>query len=470
MRQGARRSGVLMVSVNALSILCSFIRNIAIARMVGPAEFGLAVILVLVASAADILSDLGWDRYLILRKMQEPTDEEALATVHRLKLISGAGMAALIAVFAPFVAASIGQPQAWLPISLVALICLVRAAVHSDYRLKQRDMDFRGEARVELARCLADLVVGVVAAYLLRSYWAMLIALTAGAGAGVLASYFVAERRYRIAWNSIYGRASLAFGLPLLLNNLIVFISGQGDRFLVGAGLSMKDLGVYAAGITIISGGQALINRTVIGVGLPYLSRFTGDQGSYNRAFQTMGIMVGAAATSILVGASMVGAELVTLLFGGVYKPPTLLLVGIGIAQGLNTLRIWPTVGLLAHGETKTIPLANGVRLIGLIIAASALGQGYGVIAVGFCLAIGEMAGVISALLWHSRRLGYGLASVMIPIMAMIVVSGVDVAVVALLSPPLGWRIGIAALLLAALTCVILYVFQRSFMRSLPKE
>src|SRR3546814_5887793 len=48
-----------------ICVFCSFARNVAIARLIGPAEFGVAVILGTIASAIDILSDMGWDKFLI---------------------------------------------------------------------------------------------------------------------------------------------------------------------------------------------------------------------------------------------------------------------------------------------------------------------------------------------------------------------------------------------------------------------
>src|SRR3546814_633326 len=150
MRRKVLSSGSIVGVIAGYSVFCSFARNVAIARLIGPAEFGVAVILGTIASAIDILSDMGWDKFLI--QNAEGHRPEALSVVHLLKLASGIAFAAMIVLLAPVLADAMEKPAAAFPLALLAVPALFRASMNVDYRRRQREFDFRGEAWVEGGR------------------------------------------------------------------------------------------------------------------------------------------------------------------------------------------------------------------------------------------------------------------------------------------------------------------------------
>ncbi len=439
------RSGGMMTAVNGLSILCSFARNIAIARIVGPSDFGVAAIILTMATAADLLSDLGWDRFLIQSK-DHGRDAQTLATVHRMRLITGAAAGLLIAIAAPFVAMAIDVPEAGLPLAIVGLICIVRSFVHADFRLRQRAMDFNGEARVEGAKALTDFGIGIAAALILQSYWAMVLALGGGAVAALIVSHWVARAPYRQSWDAEAGQAAMRFGTPLLANNMVVFGSSHLDRLLIGSLLSTATLGTYAAGATIASGAQALINRTSMSVAMPYLAKAAREGTAYNAAFVRTGIVIGSAAAALVLGAALVGSAFISLLFGADFQPDPMMVAGIGLAGALNILRVWPSIGLMAQGRTRTIPLANIVRLAGPALAAVSLLKGQDVVTVTFCLVFGEACGFVSALMWHHRQSGLSWLTAFVAIMIATVFAVLAIGAMAWVPTDLVSRVGITAI------------------------
>lgn len=401
MRRKVLSSGLIVGMVGAYSVLCSFARNVVIARMIGPAEFGVAVMLATIASAIDILSDMGWDKFLI----QNPQGHrpEALAVVHLLKLLSGAVFAVLILLLAPLIAQGIEKPGAALPLALLSIPALFRATMSVDYRRRQRDFDFKGEAWVEVSRYSADLLVAVVVGLIFKSYWAMFFAILAGGVVSCAVSHILATTPYRLTWHPMIGATALAFGGPLFANNLIVYGAGQGDRLLVGLGLDLQMLAIYAATLTLVAGGQVVISRLIISVGLPYLAARRNSDDVYKVAFLRTGTAVMIAALLLLVPVTLIGVDVVALFFGSRFRPPDSLVIAVALAQAFNIVRVWPTVGQMACGATNTIPLANMVRLAGLALAMGAVILNQNIVIVAYCIVAGEIAGAISALTWHHR-------------------------------------------------------------------
>src|SRR3546814_15998040 len=87
----------------------------------------------------------------------------------------------MMVLLAPVLADAMEKPAAAFPLALLAVPALFRASMNVDYRRRQREFDFRGEAWVEGGRYTADVVVAIVAALVFKSYWAMYYAIMAGA-------------------------------------------------------------------------------------------------------------------------------------------------------------------------------------------------------------------------------------------------------------------------------------------------
>src|SRR5438445_272180 len=68
-------------------------------------------------------------------------------------------------------------------------------------------------------------------AFSLRNYSVMLWLLLLQGVSSMVGSHLLAERPYRWAWDRNYLKRVFAFGWPLLVNGLLMFLIFQGDRF-----------------------------------------------------------------------------------------------------------------------------------------------------------------------------------------------------------------------------------------------
>lgn len=453
LQRRTHRSGVLLVSAGIASVAFSFLRNIAIARIVGVEQFGLAAVIATVAAAIDIMGDLGWDKFMIQRGASDD-DERALASIHLLKFCSGAGFSLLILALAWPLAQAV-QASALAPaLALLSLSSLLRAGLNVDYKLAQRRFDYNGEAIVEAGRFAADLIVGVAVAVIFQSFWAMFWAVFANHATSFALGHLLAKRRYRWGWDPVIGGAALAFGLPLLLNHAIVYVAGQGDRLLVAIGLDTRILAVYAAALTVSAGAQAVVSRTLSSIGIPLLAQARADPVKYRTRFAHLGWAIALVNAMLLVGLALLGADLIALVFGPAFRPPSGLLVALAITQACNSFRLWGMTGLMAHAETRSIPRSNLVRLAGIGLAAVVVQLGGSMVDIAWSLAFGEALGALSSLLWHRRVSGAPLGPAIRTLSAFAVLGAAASALAEWAPESLGVRL-VAALTICGLLAIV---------------
>lgn len=391
----------LIASSSAMSVATPFARNIIIARLAGPADFGVAVMIATIAAAADLLSDLGWDKYLI---RSSDTDHLKLQSViHYLRVRTGLMVSAIILVAAPFLARGLGVPQSWPAFSLIALVTMIRSFYHADYRHRQKNMDFKGETIVEASRNVADLATAITVAIVFRSYWAMTSALLVGAVVGCVASHLLAGHKYKQTWEPVVGRDALKFGTPLFVNNIIVYAASQGDRLLVGFSFSPSILAIYAASLSLISGPQVIISKILVSYSLPVLARNSGDPVGYARAHRRLGAIAVIATAVISFPLIVFGSTLVLKIFGTAFAPDPSLVAALVIPQSINVIRTWSVCGLMANSKTRIIPLVNMTRLVGLVLAVLFVLRSSSITTVAYCLAVGELAGLLAVIVAHSK-------------------------------------------------------------------
>lgn len=394
----------LSVSISSsANVALFFLRNITIARIIGPSNFGIAVAIATIAALIDIMSDMGWDKFLIQADQALHDRADAQGAVHLLRVGMGVVMSLGVILFAPLLAHLLQAPQAASAIAALAVAIMFKSFVHIDYKHRQRDLDFAGEAVVETSRGSIDLIAGVTAALIFHNYWAMTVSIIVGAIASCVASHVVADRPYRLNWHGVTGPAVLRFGAPLMINNAFVYAAGQGDRLLVGLTFGPHQLALYAAAVTMVAGPQAVLSRALTMVSLPLLSQARGRREVYQGQFTITGAGAVAACALASLPIILFGPEVVHLAFGGDYHADAALTGLLAVALTINILRLWPISSLMANGKTAFIPMSNVIRMLGFGAAIVVANTGGTVEGIALCLALGEAVGLIGALVWAWR-------------------------------------------------------------------
>src|SRR3546814_20516133 len=99
----------------------------------------------------------------------------------------------------------------------------------------------------------------------------------------VIMSHAVARQRYAAGYAREYAPRLARFAWPLIINGLLIFIAGQGDRIFISNQLGVAELGHYSAVILLIFYPSGLLIRFMITMYLPCISSLQANPPASER-------------------------------------------------------------------------------------------------------------------------------------------------------------------------------------------
>lgn len=389
-------------SIQAVSLL----RNLLVARLLGPAEFGLAALLVLIITFMEAAFDLAFDKLLV--QAPDGDDPQLQASAQAMSIARGAVQALLLFVGAPIAVTGLGASGAAEACQWLALVPLINGFIHLDCKRRQRFYDVRGDVGAGLAGEIISICTAIILAWSLHSFVAMLWALIARAAGTVITSHLVAERPYQIRLLASYRARLLHFGAPLMLNGMVIFAGSQVDRLMVATHFGKAELGIYSVAVLCLSAPMTVLARIISTATLPFLAKAAPQSPAFTQRYTLLTLLMAVVALLFALPFMTVGSDIIRLCFGQRYviAPIVLMLLATGTACRIQ--RFAPTVGALATARTLDVMMQNIVRAIAipLVLLAAWLDMGIAGFAAG--VAIGEAAALYYGMIAYNRSAELG--------------------------------------------------------------
>lgn len=363
------------------------LRNILVARLLGPEEFGLAAVIILTLSFLDSFSNASPHNLLFQAK-----DDEAkplMAAAHAVTLGRAVITGLLLLASMGLVATVFKVDLSPVALLAVAISSFISGFVHYGIRLVQRDGDFRPGSIVQLSADFAALAVAVGAAVVTHSHVAIAFGLVGRNVVNVILSHWLSPQPYALSWSRSLLQRFWVFGWPLLINGPLLFLSAQADRMFITTELGIATLGVYTAILVLIMSPSTAIMRWLGNTNIAALAkqfRDAGDLRVQGRVYSYTALML-VLAYLMFVGFATLGGPIVALIYGHKYRIDEASIALIGCLQIVRFLRSWPSTLALSIG-------ASGGILVSTIIRLLALPIGY----LGY-LATGDLPGLLYGLI-----------------------------------------------------------------------
>jgi len=240
----------------------------------------------------------------------------------------------------------------------------------------------------------------------------------------------MAERPYRYTFEWSLLKRAFAFGLPLLVNGLLLFAVFNGEKLIVGREMGLAPLGLFAMAFTLTLTPTLVLAKSAQSFFLPQLSKVQSDDTRFTpiaHATLQTSLVIG---LLLMAGIVLVGPPFVALALGDKYAPMLPILIGLGLVQAIRVAKTGAAVVSLARAKTGNAMIANAPRVAAIPIAWYLVTQGGG----------------FEALIWvaiAAETLGYAIAmwlihgQIRISLKAMIL----PVSLTAVTFAAIGWRI-----------------------------
>jgi O-antigen/teichoic acid export membrane protein len=308
--------------------------GVALARILGPHEFGAFAVAIVALLALLSFNELGVS-LAIVRWVGEPS--EIAPTVTTISVVSSVIIYAGCFLGAPAFASAMGAPSATSVIRVLAINVIFDGLVSTPVALMQRY--FRQGRKMIADQANNWIGTGTSIGLALFHFGAMSLAIGRLAGAAVAAVLFIrfSPEPLRFGFDPVKARELLRFGMPLAGASIVVFAVQNTDQIVVGHVLGATALGFYALAFNLSSWPLTIFSMPIRTVAPALFSRLQHDQSAMRGTFLACLELVETITLPVCLLISGVAVPLVHFVYGAKWAMAAQALVWLG---GLAAIRI----------------------------------------------------------------------------------------------------------------------------------
>lgn len=350
-------------------------------RLLAPSDYGLFAMTQVVMSFLAMLNGYGLASGLVRAPSVTP---RMIRQLFGMLLLLNGGLAIAQVVMAPLVASYYRHPEIADLVRAQALLSLTTPFIALPSAILGQAMDFRAQAKANMAAALAGAVTAVTGALAGWGVWT----LVAAPGALFLVRAIgmtVAARS--LVWPSFdfRGAGHLArFGGMMALGQVFWFLQSQSDVFVAGRTLSAHQLGIYTTALFLTQIFVAKLVPPLNEVGFAAYARLRDDRAARGAAFvRAVGIVM-AAALPFYFGLAATAEPLVHAVLGEKWSEAAPAVGLLALAMPLMTVQVLYSPACDAIGRPD-VGVRNGAEGAAILTLAFLIGVQWGM--TGLCLA-----------------------------------------------------------------------------------
>ena len=382
----------------------SFIVLLVLARLLTPAEFGVAALLIPIKALAGELVAIGVPAAVVQKKDIAPAH---ISTAFWFQSMMALIIASGVALSGHWIAAFYQHPELDLMLKATAVSIMIGAAASVPAAQLQRQLKLKQLAQVNVCANVLSGAMAVAMAYQGFGAWALVFQ-------GLLTQVFVATGVFlQRAWRPTFVFEAkalwemLRFGGFLFGLGMLSLADQRLFGLLIGRQFGFAELGFFNRASGLATTPLNAINQITSRVALPVFSAVQDQPERMRRGLREVVRATVTLQAPAMLGLAAVAAPAIEVLFGARWLPAAPLVPAFCVFAVSSAIH--PALGqtVLALGRPAVLFRLGIVRTI-LHIAALALAAPFGVAALAWSL-VGVSLCHLALVLYENRRLlGYG--------------------------------------------------------------
>lgn len=343
--------------------------NMILARLLTPEAFGVIASVNMIVSFADVFTDAGFQKYLIQHDFKDKKDfyEHMDVAFWANLAISVAGWL-IIFIFSDQLATLVGNPGLGRVVCVAALSLPFTTFSSTQIAQYRKKFDFKTLFYVRITAACVPLVVTVPIAFIIRSYWALIIGTLASNLTNAVLLTARSEWKPSLHFKFSQLKEMFSYSWWILIESIAVWMTAYLDTFIVGQFLSQTEVGLYKTGMSTVNQIVSLVSVSISNPMFSSLSALQDDDNEFCNMFYKYIRAVGTLMIPLSVGI-LIYNELVTgILLGSQWTSISKFVGFWGFANGITL--IWGSYCnqvYNAKGKPKLSVLTSFLQLIVLI-------------------------------------------------------------------------------------------------------
>lgn len=373
------KASVLAVKWSALTTAARFglqlVSQIVLARILGPENYGLFGIGLVVYTFGNFFSSFGFGRNLLHKSEVSPEDIRFAFTWQTIT-----GAIAMLAIYgaAPSLAEYFNEPRVLPVIRWLSLACLLNAMVAPANNLIQRNLNFKATGAIQVASyALGYLLIGIPMALNDMGVHALVAAWLTQSIFTLIATFWLHPHSLRPLLWFPEAREAFGYGSTVFITNIVNWLLNNLDRVVIGRLLNAQAVGLYTAGYNLATLPNSLLLGSMQSAFLASGAKVGADSSRLRAAYLQILASIWVILLPAFVFLSLLSPQIVALLYGprwtetGEVLGVLFLAMPAFITWGLSTPILWNS------GRTRSEFLLQIPVLVASTIALYAFaGQG----------------------------------------------------------------------------------------------
>jgi O-antigen/teichoic acid export membrane protein len=366
-----------------LTRILAFARLGILGRFLTPTQFGYFGIASLILSLLEILTETGINIFLVQEKANI---KEYLNSAWIVSIVRGVIIGFFILLSAPFSISFFNAQEAYLIITSIALVPVIRGFINPAIITYQKDLKFQNEFRYRSFLFFVDVLVSIIVGIYTKSAIGLIFGLIGSAIVEVILSFFLIPLWPKLKIESQKIKRVISRGWPVTLTGIFSYIADNGDTIVVGKLLGTGSLGIYQIAYKFSTLPISEITNVLNQVIFPVYSKFSDQKDRLLKAFLKVTIF------------SSIGALILGIMIYLFAEPIILSLMGQQWSAAIPVVKILSAYGIIrtTFGSFSALFLSVNrqdyvakmvfFRVIGLLISVIPFIKIYGMVGAGYAM------------------------------------------------------------------------------------
>ncbi len=346
--------------------------SMLLTRILKPYDFGIVGIITSVFFAVALITDLGFQDFLV--RHQNSEDRHFLDVIWTIHAKRGVAVFVAVALASPLIAWAFGKPVVALPLAVASLVFLINGLASLSLITALRNDKARELSWLDFGLQLFQTIACLLLALWWRTAWSIIAAMVLQSGVRAMLSYrlFPGSAQH-IDHDREISREFLVFSRFVMISSFFALIIGQTDKFVLGRVFTLAEFGLYAIALTIASApvafAESYVNRIIFPIcAKTWLAAPAEIAKAYYRSRRLATSLYGFACGGLIGGAGL----LIALLYDPRYASASIFLSWLMIGTALRLPNVAASQLLVAEGLIKQTMHITMVRLIWILAAIPA--------------------------------------------------------------------------------------------------
>jgi O-antigen/teichoic acid export membrane protein len=358
------RGSMWMLGVRWSMRLMGLASTVILARLLTPADYGVVAIATTIVGMVAVFGQTGQGAAII--RHPNPTREH-YDSAWTIAVLIGIGLGLIVFALTPITTAYFHEPRAAKIVEILALQTALMGFQNAGVVDFRRNLEFHKQFWFSVVPPVFAFVIGIVAALLLRNYWALVIGAFSESAVTFVLGYVMSPFRPRICFTKV--GEIWSFSIWTLITNVGAYFNTLVDRVAIGGFAGTAAMGRYYAATDLATSPSAEIVGPLVMTLFPVMAKVQDDSKKRRELYLTVLYWSALVCSSTAIGVALVANDMVDLVLGSQWEDVKPLMPWLALGYGMLGLSNCVYTALYVLNMPLVAARLQWIRLLGLGIA-----------------------------------------------------------------------------------------------------